>query len=171
MNTSLMFYGVPSGIFFGLLRNSTRFPMEFRWLFSQFFKKKSQSSKKIFFVEDLDFHFHSVTTHTIYMIKIYYHWILFLLQFFDGKSMCNSSFVCFYLPKIIVHCNKFPNLGVYRANFPELLLKIWIFIFIQSPHTRSTWLKSTTIESYFSFNFLMAKVCVIAHLFVFIYQK
>ena len=37
-----------------------------------------------FFFEDWDFHY----LHKSYMVIIYYHRIL-LLQFFDGKSMCN----------------------------------------------------------------------------------
>ena len=61
--------------------------------FSQFWKTIPIIKKKIFFFEDCDFH--SATTHTGYMVTIYYHWILFLLQYFDSKSMCNSYFVFF----------------------------------------------------------------------------
>ena len=63
-----------------------------------------------FFFEDWDFH--SANTHKLHGDV--------LLQF-NCKSMCNSYFV-FLLTKndIIVHYNKFPNLGVYRATFPNL---------------------------------------------------
>ena len=58
--------------------------------FFPFLKKNPNlpKKKKIFFFEDCDFH--SVTTHTSYMMTIYSHCILFLLQFFDGKGMCNT---------------------------------------------------------------------------------
>ena len=43
-----------------------------------------------------------------------------LLQF-NGSSMCNSEFVFLLTKKdIIVHYNKFPNLGICHANFPNL---------------------------------------------------
>ena len=84
--------------------------------FSPNIKKKSQFSIFFFFFfffEDWDFH--SVTTHTSY-----YHCILFLLQF-DSKSMWNRLFV-FLLTKndINMYYEKIPNLGVYRANCPNV---------------------------------------------------
>ena len=69
--------------------NSALFPMEYRWLFSQFWKKNPNLQKNFFFFFE-DWDFHSVTTHTSYMVTIYYNWILFLLHFCGGKSMCNS---------------------------------------------------------------------------------
>ena len=42
-----------------------------------------------------------------------------LLQF-NGNSMCNSYFFLLTKNDIIVHYNKFPNLGVCHANFPNL---------------------------------------------------
>ena len=54
-----------------------------------FFPNFEKNHVLIFFLFE-DWDFHSVTTHTSYMMTIYYHCILFLLQYFDGKSMCNS---------------------------------------------------------------------------------
>ena len=55
---------------------SAPFAFEFRRLFPNFEKKKLL----LFFKK----YFHSVTTHTSYMVAIHYHCILFLLQF-NGK--------------------------------------------------------------------------------------
>ena len=65
------------------------------------------------------------------------------------------------------------NLGDFFPNFEKTnpqSSNLKIGIFIKSPHTHATWLQSTTFESYYSFNCLMAKVCVIANLF-FLFTK
>ena len=71
------------------------------------FEKKSQSLKKFFFFLKIGIFIQSTYTHKLHGDV--------LLQF-NGNSMCNSYFL---LTKndIIVHYNKFPNLGVYCANF------------------------------------------------------
>ena len=77
-------------------------PMEFRWLFP-ILKKKIQPN---FFFEDWDFH--SFSTHTSYMVT-----------FFNLMAIvCVIANLFFYWP--IVHYNKFPNLGVFHATFPNL---------------------------------------------------
>ena len=56
----------------------------FQWNLGDFFPN---FGKKNIFYEDWDFH--SVNTHTSYMVTFYYHCILFFLQF-NGNSM----FIC-----------------------------------------------------------------------------
>ena len=81
------------------------------------FEKKIQIFKKttFFFVEDCEV----LMVEEMDFIQSTLHGDILLL--FNGNSMCNSFFV-FLLTKmdIIVHYNKFPNLVVCRANFPNL---------------------------------------------------
>ena len=97
--------------------DSVLFPMEFRCFFSNF-EKKTQSSKKKFFFEDWDFH--SVTTHKLHGDNL-------LALHLISSSIVLMAKVCviahlFLLTKnnIIKHYNKFTNLWVYHANFPNL---------------------------------------------------
>ena len=49
------------------------------------------------------------------MMTIYYQRILLLLQF-NANNIYNSLFVLIDQNAVIVHYNKFPNLGVYHAK-------------------------------------------------------
>ena len=84
-----------------------------QWKLGAFFpilKTKSQSSKKkIFFFFLVEWDFHSVNTS-------------FMVTFsFNLKAICvMARFFLSTKTEIIMHYNKFPNLGVCQANFPNL---------------------------------------------------
>ena len=92
-------------------RNSAPFPMEFRWLFPQYW---------FFFFEDWDFH--SVTTHTSYIITWWQSTTIASYFSFNLMAKVCEIAIFFLLIKndIIVYYDKFPSLGVYHANFPNL---------------------------------------------------
>ena len=79
--------------------------------FFQISKKNPNLQKKYFVVVE-DWDFHSVNTHTRYMVMFSFNLMAIL---------CVIVY-CFLLTKIdiIMHYNKFPNLGVCRASFPNL---------------------------------------------------
>ena len=83
---------------------------------SNFEEKKSQSSKKNIFVLRLGFSFSPHTHKQSTSIAFYFSFI------FYGKSMCNSLYDFLFHQKWhkFVHYIKFPTLGVYHANFPNL---------------------------------------------------
>ena len=71
-------------------RNSAQIPMEFRCVFPILQKKKIPIFKKnIYIFEDRDFY--SITTHTSYMVTIYYHNTLFLLHVYGKSRLYNIS--------------------------------------------------------------------------------
>ena len=72
----------------------------------------AKKNNKHSFWEDWDFH--SVNSHTSYMVAFSFNLMAIVCVI--------SIFFFFLLTKndIIVHNNKFPNLGVCCANFPDL---------------------------------------------------
>ena len=72
-------------------------------------KKKIPIFKKKFFFEDWDFH--SVNTHTSYMVTFSFNLMAIVCVI--------THFLLLTKNDTIVHYNKFPNLGVYRAKFPK----------------------------------------------------
>ena len=65
-----------------------------------------------FFFENWDFHSVNVNTHTSYMVTFSFNLIAIVCVIAN----------CFFIDKndLIMHFNKFPNLGVYHSNFPNL---------------------------------------------------
>ena len=98
------------------LHNLQGFPPNSQWNLGVFFfpnfERKYQSSKKkkFFFFEDWDFH--SVNTHTSYMVTFSFNLMAIVCVI--------ANFFLFTKNDIIVHFNKFPNLGVYQATFSNL---------------------------------------------------
>ena len=72
---------------------------------------KKNPNLHFFCFEDWDFH--SINTHTSYLVTFSFNLM---------ETACVVAEFVFLLTKneIIVHYNKFPNLGVYHATFPNL---------------------------------------------------
>ena len=86
---------------------SAPFPVEFRSPFPNFANKIFKKKKNF---EDRDFH--SINTHTSYMVTFSFNLM---------AIVCVIANLFLYTKNdIIVHYNKFPNLGVCRASFPNL---------------------------------------------------